>query len=355
MTPEMWLTESHAQTATAVLEKVAHRFANRPFIAPRLLRNRHAMTILGTQRPRSFPILAEPGERREFQTEPDTRVVAYCHWQPERQRHPAVIIIHGLEGSSEGEYVLGAAGKAFDAGFNVLRYNVRSCGGTTHLTPKLYHSGLTVDLHYLTRELIERDGLGELFLIGFSMGGNQSLKFAGELGAGAPTALKGVCAISPPVDLESCSRAIARRENRIYEIRFLISLRNTMREKDRCFPGVYDLSRIHAVRHLWDWDEMFQHHNGFNGALDYYSKASSLPFIEHIRVPTLIIHAQDDPFIPFRPFTDERIADNPHVLLLAPQHGGHVAFCGTRQPDEDRAWAENRAVEFCRWLAAAGC
>jgi hypothetical protein len=345
----MSLTESLRQSKIEVLEE----FACRPFIAPPLLRNGHVMTIIGTQRLRRFSILKRPCERREFQTEPGTRVVAYCHWQAERSRCPTALIIHGLEGSSEGNYVLGAASKAFDAGFNVLRYNVRGCGGTAHLSSKLYHSGMTVDLRYVTRELIERDQLPELFLIGFSMGGNQSLKFAGELGEDAPPELKGVCAISPPIDLESCSRAIARRENWIYEIRFLISLRKTIIEKDRLFPGVYDLSRMREVRHLWDWDEIFQRHNGFDGALDYYSKASSLPFIESIRVPTLIIHAKDDPFIPFEPFTDKRIAENPSVLLVAPKHGGHVAFCGVRQPDEDRAWAENRAVEFCSLLSRA--
>lgn len=350
---EMSLTELLPQSKIEPLEDFARRLLLRPFIAPLPLRNGHAMTIIGTQRPRGFSIFKHPFERREFQTEPSTRVVAYCHWQAERRERPTAIVIHGLEGSSEGNYVLGVASKAFDAGFNVLRYNVRGCGGTGRLSPKLYHSGLTVDLHHVTRELIERDRLPELFLIGFSMGGNQSLKFAGELGDGAPPELKGVCAISPPICLESCAHAIARRENWIYEIRFLRSLRRTMIEKDRLFPGVYDLSRMREVRHLWDWDEMFQHHNGFNGAQDYYAKASSLPFIERVRVPTLIIHAKDDPFIPFEPFTDKRIAENPRVLLVAPRHGGHVAFCGVRQADENRAWAENRAVEFCNLLSRA--
>jgi len=345
----MTLTESSSHTKIEVLEEFARRSA-RPFIAPLWLRNGHAMTIIGTQRPRRFPILEQPCERREFQTEPGVRVVAYCHWRPDRANRPTALIIHGLEGSSEGNYVLGVASKAFDAGFNVLRYNVRGCGGTARLSPTLYHSGLTVDLRHVTRELIERDRLPELFLIGFSMGGNQSLKFAGELGANAPRELIGVCAISPPIDLESCSRSIGRRENWIYEIRFLRSLRKTMIEKDRLFPGVYDLSRLNGVRSLWEWDEMFQHHNGFNGARDYYSKASSLTYVGRIRVPSLIIHAQDDPFIPFGPFSDNRIAENPFVLLMGPKHGGHVAFCGVRQADEDRAWAENRAVEFCKSL-----
>jgi predicted alpha/beta-fold hydrolase len=333
-------------------QTISRQFIARPFDPPAWLRNGHAMTILGTLRRRSFTILkrdAYPGERREFQTEPGTRVVAYCHWQPERKQCPTVMIVHGLEGSADAKYVLGTAGKAWDAGFNVLRYNVRGCGGTESLTSSLYHSGLTVDLHHVTRELIERDGLPELFLIGFSMGGNQSLKFAGELGGAAPRQIRGVCAISPPIDLEYCSRAIARRENWIYETRFVRSLKKTIRQKDRLFPGIYDLGCLPGIRHLWDWDDAFQTYNGFRDARDYYAHASSLPFIPRIQVPTLILHAQDDPFIPFESFKDPRIAGNPSVLLLATKHGGHVAFCGKKQPDEDRAWAENRAVEFFKY------
>ena len=217
----------------SALEKIKSRLDARPFIAPPLLRNGHAMTIAGSQRPRRFPILQVPAERREFTTEPGTRVMGYCHWQPHRLAQPLMLIIHGLEGSSEGTYALGTASKAFAAGFNVLRYNVRGCGGTAHLTSTLYHSGLTVDLHHVVRELIERDGFQEIFLIGFSMGGNQSLKFIGELGADVPLQLKGVCAISPPIDLASCARSLMQRENWIYEIRFLRSLRKTMIEKDR--------------------------------------------------------------------------------------------------------------------------
>jgi len=326
----------------------AARVAARPFVPPPALRNAHAMTILGSKRPRQFSILAHTPERREFQTEPHTRVVAYCHWQPERQSRPTLLVIHGLEGSADATYVLGTASKAFAAGFNVLRYNVRNCGGTLHLTPTLYHSGLTTDLHHVTRELIERDGVSNLYLIGFSMGGNQSLKFAGELGEQAPPQLRGIVAISPPVDLEECSRAIMQRENFIYEIRFLLSLRRTMRAKNKHFPGLFDLTKFRDVRHLWDWDEAFQHHNGFAGAKGYYQHASSLSYLPHIRVPTAIITAQDDPFIPYISFRDERLIGNPFIHLVDPRHGGHVAFCGSRQPDEDRAWAENRAVEFCR-------
>ncbi len=347
-------TYSLKRPATSSLDFIARKLARRPFVPPALLRNGHLMTIIGTKRPRRFPALGRTLaqiERREFQTESHTRVVAYCHWQNDRLNRPTVVIVHGLEGSAEAQYVMGAADKAFAAGFNVLRHNVRGCGGTLHLTQTLYHSGLTIDLHHVIRELIEKDKLPQLFLIGFSMGGNQSLKFAGELGDDAPSQLAGVCAISPPIDLEACSRSIAQRENRIYELRFLRSLRKTMRDRDRLFPGIYDLSRLDRINHLWDWDDVFQPYNGFRDAVDYYNHASSISFIPNIQVPTLIIHAEDDPFIPFESFTDHRVASNSSVLMLATKHGGHVAFCGKRQPDEDRAWAENRAVEFCRELA----
>lgn len=344
-------TISTKTTGALSLDSIEQQLSRRPFVAPPMLSNRHLMTIIGSKRPRKFSILQHSTERREFQTESHTRVIAYCHWQTDRLARPTVLVIHGLEGSADASYVLGTADKAFAAGFNVLRLNVRGCGNTLHLTPTLYHSGLTTDLHHVTRELIQADGLPELFVVGFSMGGNQSLKFAGELGGDTPEQLRGVCAISPPIDLESCSRAIAHRENWIYETRFLLSLRRTMRERDKLYPGAFDLNRLEGVRHLWDWDNAMQPYNGFSDAMDYYNHASSLPFIQNIRVPTLLIHSKDDPFIPFEPFTDSRAASNPMVRLLATERGGHVAFFGQRQPDEDRAWAENRAVEFCRLLS----
>ncbi|MGH9803294.1 MAG: YheT family hydrolase, partial [Blastocatellia bacterium] len=264
-------TTSSKQTRTLSLDSIEEQITRRPFAPATMLGNRHLMTIIGTKRPRGFSILEHAPERREFQTEARTRVVAYCHWQTDRLHRPTALIVHGLEGSADAKYVLGVADKAFAAGFNVLRFNVRGCGGTLHLSPTLYHSGLTTDLHHVTRELIEDDGLPELFLIGFSMGGNQSLKFAGELGDNAPNQLRGICAISPPIDLGACSRSIARTENRIYEIRFLLSLRRTMREKNKLFPGLYDPRRLEGVRHLWDWDDAMQPYNGFRDARDYYA------------------------------------------------------------------------------------
>ena len=327
--------------------------ALRPFEPARGLGNGHAMTIVGSQWPRRFDGLGGPGEAREFETEPGVRVLARCHWQPARRARPTIVIIHGLEGSAESHYVLGTAEKAFRAGFNALRLNQRNCGGTERLSETLYHSGLTADLRGVAKELIERDGIAQLFIVGFSLGGNQALKCAGEWGEGAPPELGGVCAVSAPIDLALCSQAIGRRANRLYESRFMRSLRASMRRKQGLFPDLYDLEGLDRLRRMWDFDHaVTAPHFGFRDALDYYTQSSALQYLPRIRVPTLVIQAQDDPFIPFDPFTDPRLSANPHVILLAPARGGHVGFRGRRQPDEDRYWAENRAVEFCRLLSA---
>ena len=319
-------------------------FAPTPFLPPRLLRNAHAMTMFAALYARQFAL--PPAERREFKTTPDTTIVAYCHWQAERRKHRTAILIHGLEGDAERHYMLGTTEKALRAGFNVVRMNVRNCGGTEHLTPTLYHSGWTADLRALLLELIGHDQLPAIFLIGFSMGANQSLKLAGELGEAAPPQLKGIAAISPPIDLELCSIAIRETRNIIYDRRFLKSLKLRMQRKSQLFPGVCDLEKLARARKLWDFDEVVTApHFGFRDARDYYRQASSLPYLSRIRVPTLIIQAQDDPFIPFTPFAE--LPKLEHVAVLAPPHGGHVGFWQPRRNGGDNYWAEQVAVDYC--------
>lgn len=325
-------------------------FPSRGFIPFQGLSSGHAQTILGNLRRRRFALHGLPIQRREFVPEPEVRVVAYCHWQPNRHNRPTVVIVHGLEGSAEAGYVLGTADKALVKGFNVVRYNVRNCGGTENLTPKLYHSGLTSDLRYVIAELIGVDKLTDIFVIGFSMGANQALKMAGEDGDSAPRQLRGVCAISPPIDLALCSRTIGEPENRLYEYRFVRSLKAKMKRKQRLYPGHYEVSALAGVRSLWAFDEVMAPYYGFDDAGDYYAQSSSLAYLGRIRLPTLIIHAEDDPFIPFDPFRAQVFGVNKWIHLLATERGGHVAFCGRRQPDEDRAWAENRCIEFCTRL-----
>lgn len=342
------------QSGLPDLSSVADRLAQQPFIPPAGLRSGHAMTIFTGLWPRRFAT-AWPQEARLFQTEPETQVLACCHWQSERRRHPTLLLVHGLEGHAARGYMLGTAEKAWRAGFNVIRQNVRNCGDTEHLTPTLYHSGLTCDLRAIVRELIEVDRLPEIFIGGFSMGGNQALKFAGELGAAAPPELRGIVAISPAIDLAACCDAIARPQCRLYEERFLRSLKARVRRKAQLFPGTLDPDRVNRVRSLREFDDVVTGPGwGFGNADGYYARASSRPLLRQIRVPTLMITAQDDPFIPYASFTDATIAANEHLLLLAPRHGGHVGFMARergRLQHEDRFWAECRAVEFCGLLS----
>ncbi len=261
--------------------------------------------------------------------------------------HPTLVLLHGLEGSSESGYMLGCAEKASVAGFNVVRLNQRNCGGTEHLTPTLYHSGRSADLRAVALELIERDRLPEILFAGYSMGGNLVLKMAGEFGDAAPKELRGIVAVAPCLDLAACADALGEARNIVYNGHFVRKLKGRMRRKARMFAGIYSLDglgRVHSVR---EFDEMITaRFCGFTGADDYYARSSAMHVLETIRVPTLILTAQDDPFVPYSTFEREAILKNPKIRLVAPAHGGHCGFI-SEEGGEERFWSEARVVEFC--------
>jgi predicted alpha/beta-fold hydrolase len=336
------------------LEGIARSLASKPFRPHRLFTSGHAQTLAAFAFPRHGRLLREAAddEPRLFETESQVRVLVRCRWQARGESSPTLLLVHGLEGSSESTYVLGTADKAHRAGFNALRMNIRSCGDTQHLSPTLYHSGLTGDLRAVVEELSTRDRLEEIYLAGFSLGGNQCLKLAGEWGDDAPRALKGVCAVSPSLDLSTCADAISRRSNFVYSQKFIRSLKRRMRRAAELYPEHYDTRRLALVRTIRDFDSHYTApHAGFKDADDYYARSSALQFVPAICVPTLVIHAEDDPLVPFDSFRDPSLTTNPCVVFLAPRRGGHVGFLADGSADgEDRFWAENRVVEFCRLL-----
>ncbi len=312
-----------------------------------LLRNAHLMTLVASFWPRRHARLPRPAQR-QFEVEPGSRILAQCHWQSPPKRHPTLVLVHGLEGSSESFYMWGTAERAFVGGFNVLRLNQRNCGGTEHLTPTLYNSGLSGDCHAVLLELVERDAFPEIFFAGYSMGGNLVLKMAGELGGQAPAQLRGVCVVAPSIDLAACADAIALPRNFLYEWDFLRGLKQRLRRKARLFPGRYALDGLRHIHTLREFDDVITAPcSGYRDAVDYYFRASAIRVIAEIRVPTLVLTAQDDPFVPFASFQDPAITANPHITLVAPPHGGHCGFLSRRAGDE-RFWAEARVVEFCR-------
>lgn len=325
------------------------------FDPPSFLKNPHAMTLAATFWRRRFPRL--PASRpRFFETEPGTHVRADSHWQQYPQTHPTLVLLHGLEGSSNSGYMLGSAEKAWLAGFNVLRLNQRNCGGTERLTPTLYHSGLSVDIRSVIAELAARDSLPEIFAAGFSMGGNLVLKMAGEWSA-APSALRALAVVAPALDLAACADALARPENFLYEWHFVTHLRRHLRYKAGLFPDRYPaqelrpLAFVHSVREFDD--AITAKFCGFRDAADYYARSSAKNVVASIARPALVLTAQDDPFVPIWSFDFPALRDNPNISFVASRYGGHCGFVarkGSADENEggDRFWAESRIVDFCR-------
>jgi len=315
----------------------------------------HKMTLYAWARRRALPTLpaAEP---RLFDVAADARVLGHCHWQPIRSEAATLLILHGLEGSSDAHYMRGLADKAFGRGFNVIRLNMRNCGGTEHLSRGLYHSGLTADPRAVIEELRDHDGLRAFAVAGYSMGGNVTLKLAGELGPSALPEIRAFAAVSPVIELEACVQAIERRENRIYEWNFCRNLQARMRRKVRAFPGSFDLDGLWKVWSIRAFDDRYTApHHGFDSAEDYYQRASAMRVIDRVARPALILSAADDPFVPPQIFDAPAVRNNPHLTMMIPSCGGHCAFVESmnglarRSSSEggyDGYFAEQTVVDF---------
>ena len=310
------------------------------------MRNAHFMTLAASRLPRKFPHLLPPVERL-FEVEPGSQILGHCHWQAEPRLHPTLVLVHGLEGSTESRYMLGTANKAFARGFNVIRLNQRNCGGTERLTPTLYNNSLSGDYRAVVLELAERDLLPEIFISGWSMGGNLVLKMAGEFGENFPPALRGVMAVCPSFDLLVSAPVCDAPQNRFYSWHFVRNLKKRYRTKVTLFPERYKLDGIDRIRTISDFDNSITAPNfGYSDAQDYYLRASAILVVAEIRVPTLVLTAQDDPLIPFESFQKPELTGNPHITLVAPEFGGHCGFVSRHDGDE-RFWAEARIMEFC--------
>jgi predicted alpha/beta-fold hydrolase len=340
----------------ATLESIAHHIAHSVEFAPRrFFSNGHLQTILGNflRRTNSLP----PAETVLVEVAPAlgdqiaSRVRCDCHWQSAdvRASRPTAIIVHGLEGSSNSQYVIGNADKLWLAGANIVRMNMRNCGGTEALTPTLYHSGLSADVGAVMRHFTQLYGLTSISLIGYSMGGNLVLKLAGDLSRSAPPTLHSVIGISPAIDLGPSADALHAPQNRIYEMKFLHNLLARYRRKAALFPRAYDPARADGLRSIRAFDESITaFYSGFTGADDYYHRAASARVLDRIAVPTLLLNAADDPFIRLLPESREKIASNPNITFIESAHGGHCAFLAAPDPTTryDGYWAEHTLMRF---------
>jgi predicted alpha/beta-fold hydrolase len=308
------------------------------------------LTIAGNYWRRGVDERRFPVETKFYETEPGVRVLVHSQ-APSSEPVAQLILVHGLEGSSSAGYARSLAQAALEAGCATHRFNMRSCGGTEHLSGRtLYHSGQTSDLLAVIRQLPRN---APIFLTGFSLGGNVVLKLAGELGASAsdPSSgpITGVMAISTPIDLAACVRQLDKPSNLIYARRFVSRLKERVRAKERLTPGMFDLTGLALVRNIYDFDDRFTAQAfGFGSADNYYATQSSNQFLERIRVPTLLVQAKDDPLIPFAVYDHPAFSTNPNLRLLAVDHGGHLGFISKTKP---RFWLDRVLVD---WVLA-GC
>ena len=212
--------------------------------------------------------------------------------------------------------------------------------------PTLYNGGLSSDVRAVVSELAFKDGIESVWVAGYSMGGSLVLRMAGEVGDRLP-ALRGVAAVSPNINPAVCVETLQQRQNWIYHLHFLIRLKARLRRKAGHYPGKYDLSLLPKIRTMSEFDNTYTAPDGgYVNAADYYERTGARHVLDHIRVPTLIITAQDDPFIPYQTFDIAPIHSNPHIRFVAPPHGGHCGFFQRTRQTEDHYWAENRIVEF---------
>ena len=324
-----------------------------PFLCRPLLRNGHLQTLAGNFLPRKL-LLPEP-ERLLVEVEGPVSgygpsyVLCHCHWQPEevRAKRLTLILVHGLEGSSNSQYMIGNTARALDAGFNVVRMNMRSCGGTDEICPTIYHSGRSGDVAAVFRKIVEEQRLEAIAFVGYSMGGNLILKYVGEVAAAPPSQLKAVVGVSPLMDLAASSAALHERQNRMYEWHFLRNMIARVRRRMALYPSIYgdaELEKIHTMR-LFD-DHIVARYGGFADADDYYEKVASSRFAGRLSVPTLILHSSDDPFIRLLSSTRAALIENPHVTYIETDHGGHCAFLEASKNGYDGRWAERTLLGF---------
>lgn len=254
-----------------------------------------------------------------------------------------VILCHGLEGSSDNAYITNAAAALNANGYDACALNYRGCSGEPNRLLKSYHSGKTEDLDLLINHSLPC--YDEIYLVGFSVGGNICLKYLGERSESVEIKIKAAVTFSVPVSLESCALELAKSRNFIYMKNFMLKLKEKTRIKEQLFPGQITTKGFSKLKNFLDYDEKFTAPlNGFKDAIDYWTQSSCASVLHQIKIPSLIVNALDDPFLGADCYPVEAAQDNPSLFLEMPQHGGHVGF--TTCNAQNNYWQENRILEF---------
>jgi hypothetical protein len=315
-----------------------------PFRPPWWGKNGHVQTIWGPLfRPTRLPL------RRERLLTPDGDFVDLDWLDADglAEDAPRLLVLHGLEGSSRSHYVSGLLRAGRAAGWRGVAFNFRSCSGELNRLPRFYHSGETGDLAWVVKTLVERARGVPIGAVGVSLGGNVLLKWLGEVGETAPAELRGAVGISVPFDVGACARVLDRGFHRlVYAANFLRTMRSKVIEKARRYPGFVDVAAMRRARTFALYDRVVTAPlNGFRDEVDYWVRASSGPYLERIRRPTLLLGSHDDPIVPGGTLPDPRRLP-PGVRAEFTARGGHAGFLEGRWPWRAASWAERRAVAF---------
>jgi uncharacterized protein len=318
---------------------------NSTYQAPRFFRHYHINTIY----PALFRSVKGIDFQRIRQELPDGDFIDldWCFAQNTAPNHRLVICLHGLEGNARRPYMAHIMRRFNLEGVDAVGMNYRGCSGENNRFLRGYHSGWTQDLDFLVNKLTAEGQYTDITLVGFSVGGNIALKYAGEKGEKIPPSVKRLVAFSAPCDLASCSREIAKPHNAFYQWQFLYTLKQKSREKNVLFPNQIDLDKILIAKTFADFDDHFTAPiNGYRDAEDYWANASSLPHLPNIKIPALLISAKDDSFLSAKCFPYNLARQHEFLFLETPQYGGHLGFMTTDK--QGFLWTEHRAWAFVK-------
>ncbi|NIG57427.1 YheT family hydrolase [Chitinophaga sp. Cy-1792] len=312
--------------------------------APLLLRNRHLLTVF----PTLFRKVALPAYRRERINTSDGDFLDLDFSEKGNDR--IVIILHGLEGSASRHYVLGMVHIFNGAGYDTVSMNFRGCSGEPNRNLRFYHSGDTGDLDQVISYVSSLGRYRHIHLVGFSLGGNVTLKYVGERGETISPLIKSAVAISVPCDLTSSSVELAKSHNRVYMSRFIRNLGDKLSQKQARFPRELDMSGYDKIRSFREFDDRYTAPiHGFKDALQYWYVSSSVRYLDKVSIPTLLINAADDPFLSKECYPYEIAEHHPYFHMEVPEKGGHVGFVNF---GVDYYWSERRALVFTEEVSA---
>lgn len=318
------------------------------YTAPFYMANGHVQTLFP---PLFRKVLAcSPQRQRIVTPDNDFLDVDFHYATPSAHSSHCVVLSHGLEGHSRRKYIIGMADALLEAGWDVAAWNFRGCSGETNKALRMYHSGVTDDLHTVISYCAEK-GYAHIGLVGFSMGANQIGKYLGEAPEAVHPAVDAAVMFSVPCDLVGAAKQLDRWQNSIYMAYFLRSLREKVRSKHQRFPEQISLNGLDSMRTFREFDEAYTAPvHGFSSAQDYWEKCGCGQFLQNIQVPSLVVNAKNDPFLSATCFP-YAIAEKSRVLTLeVPCSGGHVGFA--LRHSEGRYWSDLRAREFLQsmWI-----